>query len=98
MAQKDTPEVSQFREQLIGFNHKVRRLEKTRFFNTPPVNFSLDRVPAKIQSVTEEVDSQGKLSVKIEVEAQLSELKLHNFDRDGLGSVRFDVSHAHSEQ
>jgi hypothetical protein len=84
MEWKETPETLNFCQQLTGFNKKVQRLEQTRFFNSPPVNFSLHRIPGKILSMTGSVDNNKKAFIELEVRMEVDHIELHHFDRDDI--------------
>lgn len=84
MQVRKTPDASEFREQLIGFNEKVRRLEHTRFFQSPAVAFSLNRVRAKILSVNQVIDEDGDAATEIEMQTEVSDFDLRHLDRDNI--------------
>lgn len=77
-------ESSDFRDQLLGFNEKVLRLEKTRFFNSPRTAFSLEKVPARVHSVNQTGNESEGYSLILELEAKVSDFGLHYFDRDNI--------------
>lgn len=75
---------SDFRDQLLGFNEKVLRLEKTRFFNSPRTAFSLEKVPTKVLSVNQTGNESEGYSLTLELEAKVNDFGLHYFDRDNI--------------
>ncbi|EIN00428.1 hypothetical protein WQE_15396 [Paraburkholderia hospita] len=78
------PDSDEFRQQLLGFNKKVLRLENSRFFSGPAVTFSLNRQPAKIPSAKELLDEDGKLVWKLEMQMSVRDVDLHHYDRDNV--------------
>ncbi len=78
------PDTSAFREQLLGFNKKVGRLEQTRFFKGPEVAFSLNRVPARILSANQIVTEDGTPGLELQVQAEIKDFDLHHLDQDNL--------------
>jgi len=78
------PDAAEFREQLLGFNKKVWRLEQSRFFSTPAVTFSLNRVPTKILSAKQITDKDGMSAFELEMQAEVSDFDLHHLDRENI--------------
>jgi len=78
------PDAEEFRQQLLGFNKKVLRLENSRFFSSPAVTFSLNRQPAKILSAKEILDENGELVWELEMQMSVREVDLHHYDRDNI--------------
>ena len=84
MLEHKLPDAEGFRDQLLGFNKKVSRLEDSRFFSGPAVGFSLNRVPTKILSAKEIVDKDGEPIWELELQTEVADFDLHHLDRENI--------------
>lgn len=75
-------DAEEFRQQLLGFNGKVGRMERGRFFSGEAVTFSVNRAPTKFLSAEEMVDKDGELVWKLELQAEVTDVDLHHYDRE----------------
>jgi hypothetical protein len=80
----DAATLSELREQLLGFNKKVLRLEHTRFFRGPYAPFSFSLAKGKITSLSSIVDQADGHTIALELTAELDNFELHHFDRDNI--------------
>jgi len=84
MSANKNPCRSEFRDQLLGFNKKVQRLEQTRFFKRSPAAFSFERAPGRILSVNRTQGDDGRQIVELQMQASVANMDTHNFDRDDI--------------
>ncbi len=73
-----------FKDQLMGFNDKISRLENSRFFNNSAIAFSFDNAKGKILSVDRVIDEDGEPFIQLECRAQPENLQIHFFDLDNI--------------
>jgi hypothetical protein len=78
------PDAEDFRQQLLGFNKKVSRLENSRFYRGPAATFSVNRAPGKILSAEEILDEDGELVLALEMQMELADVDLHHHDRENI--------------
>jgi hypothetical protein len=78
------PDAEEFRQQLLGFNKKVLRLENSRFFSAPAITFSVTRQPAKILSAKEILDEDAELVWELEMQMSVRDVNLHHYDRHNI--------------
>ncbi|MCP1576883.1 hypothetical protein J2S30_005262 [Herbaspirillum rubrisubalbicans] len=74
----------EIRDQLRGFNEKVRRLEDTRYFKSMATAISFERSPTRILAMKRKLDEDEQEVVELHLQTTTDNLKIHNFDLDNI--------------